>query len=469
MPHDILVIDDEADIRMLLCGILEDEGYRPREAAHADGAFAALAQREPHLVVLDIWLQGSRLDGLQILEEVVQRYPTLPVVMISGHGTIETAVSALKKGAYDFVEKPFKTDRLLLTLNRAIEAGRLKKENDALRRQADSAYETELIGTSNLLVQLRSQIEKVAPTGSRVLISGPPGSGKEVAARQLHKLSKRAGGPFVALNCAGLHPDRLEEELFGRDGPVGEDHSRKIGVLERADGGTLLLDEVADMPLATQGKIVRTLQDQTFTRVGGTARLSVDVRVIASTNRDLQQEIADGNFREDLFYRLAVVPIRVPALAERREDIPELASHLMTRAAAQQGLPQRRLRDDALAALQTYAWPGNVRQLRNVMDWLLIMASGAPDEPIGPNLLPPEVTSGAPSVGNWDKASEIMTLPLRDAREVFEREYLLAQVTRFGGNISRTAEFVGMERSALHRKLKSLGVHGNDRAAKPAS
>lgn len=468
MAHDILVVDDEADIRMLLCGILEDEGYRPREAAHADAALAQLASREPNLVVLDIWLQGSRLDGLELLEEIRQRFPTLPVVMISGHGTIETAVSAIKKGAYDFVEKPFKTDRLLLTIDRAIEAGRLKRENEALRRQADSAFETEIIGGSVSMQQLRTQIEKVAPTGSRVLISGPPGSGKEVVARGLHRMSKRSGGPFVALNCAGLHPDRLDEELFGRENG-GEDGPRKVGVLERADGGTLLLDEVADMPMATQGKIVRTLQDQSFARLGGTSRLTVDVRVIASTNRDLQEEIQEGRFREDLFYRLAVVPIRVPALSERREDIPELSDHLMERASRQQGLPARSLREDALAALQTYGWPGNVRQLRNVMDWLLIMASGDPSEPIGPTLLPPEVTSSAPQVGGWDKAGEIMTLPLREAREVFEREYLLAQVTRFGGNISRTAEFVGMERSALHRKLKTLGVHGGDKSAKPSS
>ncbi|WP_029008154.1 sigma-54-dependent transcriptional regulator [Azospirillum halopraeferens] len=460
MAHDILIVDDEADIRMLIAGILSDEGMKTREAANSDQAFAQVATRRPNLVVLDIWLQGSKLDGLQILERLIHDHPNLPVIMISGHGTIETAVGAIKMGAYDFIEKPFKADRLLLMVDRAIEAARLKRENQELKLRAGG--DVDLIGRSPAIIHVRQAIDKVAPTGSRVLVSGPAGAGKEVVARLIHARSRRAGGPFVGLNCATMRPDRLEMELFGTESGV-DGAGRKTGTFEQAHTGTLLLDEVADMPLETQGKIVRALQEQTFERVGGGQRVEVDVRVIATSNRDLQAEIEQGRFRQDLFYRLAVVPIRVPSLAERREDIPLLARHFMQRSAEAAGLPVREFGEDAMAALQAYDWPGNVRQLRNVVDWLLIMAQGDPREPIRADMLPPEIGAITPTVLKWDKGGEIMGLPLREAREVFEREYLLAQVTRFGGNISRTAAFVGMERSALHRKLKSLGVHGNDK------
>lgn len=460
MAHDILIVDDESDIRMLIAGILNDEGMKTREAADADQALAAVAARRPSLVILDIWLQGSRLDGLQILDELKRDHPDVPIVMISGHGTIETAVAAIKKGAYDFIEKPFKADRLLLLVERAIEAARLRRENRELKLRAGA--ETDLIGKSLPVNQLRHGVEKVAPTGSRVLISGPPGSGKEVVARMIHARSRRADGPFVALNCATMRPDRLEIELFGTEHAL-DGGGRKVGTFEQAHGGTLFLDEVADMPLETQGKIVRVLQEQTFERVGGSARVEVDVRVIASTNRDLTLEIELGRFRQDLYYRLAVVPLKVPPLRERREDIPLLARHFMQRTAESAGLPQRSFGEDAMAALQAYDWPGNVRQLRNVVEWLLIMVAGDPHEPVRADMLPPEIGAITPTVLKWEKGGEIMGLPLREAREVFEREYLLAQVTRFGGNISRTAAFVGMERSALHRKLKSLGVHGTDK------
>jgi two-component system nitrogen regulation response regulator NtrX len=463
MAHDILIVDDEADIRMLIAGILRDEGYATREAADSEEALAAIHTRQPTLVILDIWLQNSQLDGIEILHRMRTDMPSVPVVMISGHGTIETAVEAIKIGAYDFIEKPFKSDRLLLVVARAIEAAQLRRENAELRLRAGG--ELDLVGASPAINQLRQQIERVAPTGSRVLVTGAPGSGKEVVGRLLHARSRRADGPFVAINCATMHPDRLEIELFGAEGDNGGT-PRKIGTFERAHGGTLFLDEVADMPLETQGKIVRALQEQTFERVGGSRRVEVDVRVIASSNRDLSAEIAAGRFREDLFYRLNVVPIRVPPLRERREDIPLLARHFMQRGAEAARIQPREFGEDSLAALQAYTWPGNVRQLRNVIDWLLIMAPGDTDEPVRADMLPNEITAIAPSVVKWDKASEIMTLPLRDAREVFEREYLLAQVTRFGGNISRTASFVGMERSALHRKLKSLGVFGGERALK---
>jgi two-component system nitrogen regulation response regulator NtrX len=383
--------------------------------------------------------------------------------MISGHGTIESAVEAIKIGAYDFIEKPFKSDRLLLVVARAIEAAHLRRENAELRLRAGG--ELDLVGASPAINQLRQQIERVAPTGSRVLITGAPGAGKEVVGRLLHARSRRAAGPFVAVNCATMRPDSLEIELFGCEGGNGLG-PRKIGTFERAHGGTLFLDEVADMPIETQGKIVRALQEQTFERVGGSRRVEVDVRVVASSNRELAAEIAASRFREDLFYRLNVVPIRVPPLRERREDIPLLARHFMARGAEAARIQARGFGEDSLAALQAYSWPGNVRQLRNVIDWLLIMAPGDTTEPVRADMLPNEITAIAPSVVKWDKGSEIMSLPLRDAREVFEREYLLAQVTRFGGNISRTAAFVGMERSALHRKLKSLGVFGNERPLK---
>jgi two-component system nitrogen regulation response regulator NtrX len=453
MAHDILIVDDEADIRSLISGILEDEGYGTREAADSDAAFREMKARLPTLLILDIWIQGSKLDGLEILEAVKRDYPSLPVVMISGHGTIETAVSAIKKGAYDFIEKPFKSDRLLLIVERAIEAARLKRENEELRLRAGN--ETELVG-------VRQAIDKVAPTGSRVLITGPAGVGKELVARMLHARSRRSEGPFVVLNSATMRPEHVEIELFGSE-HAADGGPRKIGTFELAHNGTLFLDEVADMPLETQGKIVRVLQEQTFERVGGGTRVQVDVRVVASTNRNLNEEMVAGRFREDLFYRLNVVPIAVPALRERREDIPVLVEHFMARAAESAGLPRREIGIDAMAALQSYDWPGNVRQLRNVIDWLLIMAPGQPGDPIRADMLPPEIGAITPAVLKWDKGGEIMGLPLREAREVFEREYLLAQVTRFGGNISRTASFVGMERSALHRKLKMLGVQNNDR------
>src|ERR1700730_15643938 len=460
MAHDILIVDDEADIRMLMAGVLKDEGYATREAADSTETLAELRARQPTLVPLDIWLQNSELDGIEILRQLRTEMPSVPVVMISGHGTIETAVEAIKIGAYHVIDTPFKADRLLLVIARAIEAALLRRENAELKLRAGG--ELDLVGASSAVNQLRQQIERVAPTGSRVLVTGAPGSGKEVVGRLLHARSRRAEGPFVPVNCATMRPDRLEIQPFG--GAASHDGvPRKVGTCERAHGGTLFLDEVADMPLETQGKIVRALQEQTFERVGGSSRVEVDVRGVASSNRELGGEISAGRFREDLFYRLSVVPIRLPPLRDRREDIPLMARHFMARASEAARLTPREFGEDAMAALQAYTWPGNVRQLRNVIDWLLIMAPGDAREPLRADMLPNEITAIAPTVVKWDKGSEIMTLPLRDAREVFEREYLIAQVTRFGGNISRTAAFVGMERSALHRKLKSLGVFGNDR------
>ena len=462
MAHDILIVDDETDIRRLIAGVLEDEGYGAREAADGRSALEALKARRPSLVVLDVWLQNSELDGLDLLAIMKREHPMVPVVMISGHGTIETAVSAIKLGAYDFVEKPFKADRLLLVVGRAVEAARLKRENEELRLRA--GVEAELIGASSIVAHMRQAIDRVAPTNSRVLVTGPAGAGKEVVARLIHVRSRRSAGAFVALSCATTRPERLEIELFGCEpGIEGPGSFGKIGTFEQAHGGTLLLDEVADTPIETQGKIVRALQEQSFERVGGNTRVQVDVRVIASTNRDLSSLMATGRFREDLFYRLNVVPVRVPALKERRDDIPLLVHHFMQRMANSSGLPPRAVSEDAMVALQTYDWPGNVRQLRNAVERLVIMAPGDPSEPIRGDMLPPDIGAIAPMTPQSQNGLEIMSMPLREAREAFERQYLEAQITRFGGNISRTAVFVGMERSALHRKLKSLGLAASDR------
>jgi two-component system nitrogen regulation response regulator NtrX len=461
LARDILIVDDEVDIRESLSGILADEGYAPRAVADSGAALAALDAHGPALVVLDIWLENSELDGLELLEQIRSRYPLLPVIMISGHGNIETAVNAIKQGAYDFIEKPFTADRLLLIVSRAIEAARLRRENEELRLRF--GQESDLVGGTPAINTMRAAIEKVAPTGSRVLITGPAGSGKEVAARLLHNRSRRAHGPFVVMNAARMAPDTIELELFGAEaGATGPDSPRKVGIFEQAHQGTLFIDEAADMPMETQGRILRVLQEQTFTRLGGREQVRVDVRVISGSSRDLSDEIAEGRFREDLYHRLAVVPIRVPALSERREDIPVLARYFMDRMAQSTGLPARLIAEDAMAVLQAKDWPGNVRELRNMIERLLIMAPGGPETPIQAETMPPEIrTNGVSSLRQADNG-EVMAMSLREAREVFEREYLMAQINRFGGNISRTASFVGMERSALHRKLKALGVSGGN-------
>ncbi len=454
MASDILIVDDEVDIRELVAGILGDEGHGTRTAADADTALREIASRRPSLVFLDIWLQGSRLDGLALLDEIKSDHADLPVVMISGHGNIETAVSAIKRGAYDYIEKPFKADRLVLIAERALEASKLRREVKVLRERTGDA--SRLLGSSAAMNHLRSMIEKIAPTNSRIMISGASGTGKELVARTIHELSQRKDGPFVVLNAATITPERMEHELFGTE-PLNGD-ARKVGALEEAHGGTLYLDEVGDMPRETQNKILRVLVDQTFQRVGGTNRVTVDVRIISSTGRDLEREIGEGAFREDLFHRLAVVPLRVPALAERREDIPLLVRHFVEQISRSTGLPLRKIGDDAMAVLQAHDWPGNIRQLRNNVERLMILARGDESETITAEFLPAEIGEMLPTTPGRAGGEHLMSLPLRDAREIFEREYLTAQVNRFGGNISRTAEFVGMERSALHRKLKSLGV-----------
>jgi two-component system nitrogen regulation response regulator NtrX len=453
MAADILVVDDEADIREIVAGILQDEGHSTRTANDSDSALSAIGARRPSLVFLDIWLQGSRLDGLSLLDEVQKQHPDLPVVMISGHGNIETAVSAIKRGAYDYIEKPFKADRLVLVAARALEAYKLRREVAELRHR--SGESEDLIGASGAMNHLRQTIDRVAPTNSRVMIFGPSGSGKEQVARAIHMRSQRASGPFVVLNAAAITPEGMEAELFGTEPQNGA--ARRVGALEEAHGGTLYLDEIADMPRDTQNKILRVLVDQTFERVGGSTKVKVDVRVLSSTARDLEAGIHEGRFREDLFHRLSVVPLRVPALAERREDIPELINHFMAQLSNSTGLPVRRIGEDAMAVLQAHDWPGNLRQLRNNVERLMILVRADPEAIITADMLPKEIGEILPSTPT-QSGTHIMSLPLREAREVFEREYLTAQINRFSGNISKTAEFVGMERSALHRKLKSLGV-----------
>jgi len=454
MASDILIVDDEADIRELVAGILDDEGFTTRTARDSDSALAEIANRRPNLVFLDIWLQGSKLDGLQLLEQIKRDHADLPVVMISGHGNIETAVAAIKRGAYDFIEKPFKSDRLILVATRALETSRLKREVKELKQLAPTA--SVMTGRSACMNQLRQTIDRAAKANSRILIVGPSGAGKELAARTLHNMSGRAEGPFVVINAAAITPERMEIELFGVE-PNGE-HARKTGALEEAHGGTLFIDEIGDMPRETQNKILRVLVEQTFQRQGGTAKVSVDVRIISSTARNLEDEIAAGRFREDLYHRLSVVPIRVPPLSERREDIPELIDYFMDQISSATGLPKRQIGQDAMAVLQSHVWPGNVRQLRNNVERVMILAGGGPEVIITADMLPQDVGSMVPAMPTSSNGEHIMGLPLREAREVFERDYLMAQISRFSGNISRTAEFVGMERSALHRKLKALGV-----------
>ncbi len=452
MALDILVVDDERDIRELVAGVLEDEGYDTRDAGDSDSALEAIAARRPSLVLLDVWLQGSRLDGLELLDEIKRRDPSIPVLVISGHGNLDTAVAAIRRGASDFIEKPFEAERLLLMVARATETERLRREVASLR--ATVGRETDLTGNSGSINGVRATLKRVAATGSRVLIMGSAGVGKEVAARLLHGWSLRTDAPFIIVSAARMTPERVDEELFGVE-EAGD--LVRPGLFEQAHGGTLFLDEIADMPITTQARILRALTDQSFTRVGGTRVVKVDVRVVSATARDLVFEIAEGRFREDLYYRLNVVPVTIPPLSDRREDIPALVQHFIAHYASERRVPTPEIAPDAMVALQSYDWPGNVRQLRNVVERTIILAPGDRIGRIDLDLLPAEVLGDQGDMGSAGSTA-IMGSPLREARETFEREYLRVQIRRFSGNISRTASFIGMERSALHRKLKLLGI-----------
>lgn len=453
---DILIVDDERDIRELVADILKDEGFATRTAANSDEAVAALNEAEPSLMILDIWLKDSRMDGIDILKLVKRNNPDVPVIIISGHGNIEIAVAAIRQGAYDFIEKPFNIDQLMVVINRAVETNRLRRENASLKR--GDSRRIEMLGISAPFRRLRENLDKVAKSNGRVMLTGEPGSGKELAARYIHANSARANAPFVTVPCAAIEPERMEEVLFGRE---SSERGIEPGLLEQAHGGVIYFDEVGDMPVGTQSKILRVLTEQQFVRAGGTDRVRVDLRVVSSTNRDLPSEIAGGRFRQELFDRLNVVPLAIPSLVERREDLPVLAAHFVESFHQTQGLSLRELPDETIAALQSMSWPGNIRQLRNVIERVLILAEGS--GPIQPGELEPQ-GAGSSQSDALSLGPQITAMALREARELFEREYLIAQINRFGGNISRTAQFVGMERSALHRKLKSLGVVGGLRA-----
>jgi len=459
MALDILIVDDEDDIRDLVAGILEDEGFETRQAHDADSALNEIARRRPSLVFLDIWMQASRLDGLQLLDVFQSQHPDMPVVMISGHGNVETAVSAIRRGAYDYIEKPFKVDRLLLITQRAMESAKLKNEVADLRERSNK--NVELVGSSPALQQVRGVIEKSAPTNSRIFISGASGTGKGLAARLIHQRSPRADGPFVEINCSLYSPEEAHVVLFGRETREKAGTLRtEVGALEKAHGGTLYLSEVTTLPAAAQQTLLRTLVESKFNRVGGAVAVPVDVRIIASSSQNVAQQIETGQFRSDLFHRLSIVPLHISALKERREDIPPLVEVFIEQVCRLHNLRSLSVGGDAVAVLQAQDWPGNARQLRNSIERLLILVKDQTpaDGVITAALLPSDIGEVLPTVGDTDASAHLMSLPLRDAREVFERQYLLAQIERFGGNISKTAEFVGMERSALHRKIKSLGL-----------
>ncbi len=460
MTYNVLVVDDEADIRNLICDVLQDEEYETRTASSDLEALAMLDERVPTVLVLDIWLQGSELDGLGILEIIKKKYPYLPVVIISGHGNIETAVNAIKMGAYDYVEKPFTEDKLLIVIKRACEVAKLQKENSELRM-----YSTEvnrLIGSSNSMIQLKQSILKVAPTSSRVLITGPNGSGKKLVAKLIHEKSKRKNQPFIVFSAAGMSEEKAHLELFGEESRDVFSQPRKVGVLELAHMGTLFIDEVADLPLNVQSKILNFLQNQSFARNGGKNMVKLDVRIISSTGKNLKHEIEISRFREDLLYRLNVIQIEIPPLTERKEDIQTLVEFFINYFHEYSGFPLQKLSSDAILALQNYSWPGNIRQLRNVIEWLLIMKNQDGDKLISANMLPPEIldkeTAEIKTPESTTNNIDMIELPLREAREMFEKQYLSAQLVRFDHNITKMSNAIGMERSALHRKLKMLEI-----------
>ena len=468
MALDVLVIDDEVDIRDLISEILKDEGFTPQVAANSAQAFEQIDKKVPSAIILDVWLQDSELDGLGIFEIVKERYPTLPVIVISGHGTIETAVLAIKMGAYDYLEKPFTHEKLVVMLKRACESARLKRENQDLKMRVID--KTDLVGSSPVISKLKSDISKVAPTSGRVMITGPAGSGKELTARLIHKKSKRSNGPFIVFSPTGLTTEKIQQELFGE--PEKQDSSgaftKRLSVLEAANHGTLYIDEATDLPISVQAKLLRFLQDQSFERIGSNLSVKLDLLLITSTTINIHIIVLLGKFCLDLYYSLNVLPIDVSSLDERREDIPLLACYFVKQLAKYSGLKERELSEDTIASLQAYDWPGNIRQLRNVVEWTLIMNPINSDESpvIRPDMLPSEILNNGVTIARPDTNIDMISMPLREAREVFERQYLSAQMSRFNNNISKTSTFVGMERSALHRKLKLLNIHTSHSKAK---
>jgi two-component system, NtrC family, nitrogen regulation response regulator NtrX len=444
--NSILVVDDEAEIRKSLRGVLEDEGFKVSVADSGEACLEAVRSRSFDVVLLDIWLRG--MDGLQTLEKLREVENAPEAIMISGHGTIETAVRATKLGAFDFVEKPLSVERILILIKNAIEAKRLRDENREYRKQL--LAKSVIVGESIPMKALRQQIGLMAPTNGRVLIYGESGTGKELVARAIHAQSLRKDKLFLELNCAAIPEDFIEAELFGyRRGALPGAAAEKIGIFEKSDGGTLFLDEVGDMSLKTQAKVLRTLDEQRFTPIGADEPITVDVRLIAATNKNLEEEIATGNFREDLFYRLNVIPFYVPPLRERTEDIPILARHFLKEFASTYGRRTREITDDAIGTLMRYSWPGNVRELRNVIERLVIMNPGVSrlDRKHLPPLVYREGTRKAPEYTS-----------LHQARSAYERDYILKKLDENHGNVSRTAEALGLERSHMYRKMRTLGI-----------
>ena len=449
---DILIVDDEKDIRELVSDILIDEGYSTRLAGNSAECLSQVSKNVPSLLILDIWLKDSKMDGIDILKKVKIEHPNMPVVIISGHGNIEIAVSAIKQGAYDFIEKPFNIEQLLVVVRRAMETSSLRRENKELKQK--DTIDFQLIGKSNVFRNFLSSLEKVSKTNSRVLISGAPGSGKEVASRFIHANSKQSSGHFIDINCSTSDENNLEHMLFGSE---NRDGSPIIGALEKANGGTIFLDEVSELSLDLQGKLLKVLVDNSISRAGSHRKIDLDLRFISATTSDLSERIKQKKFRLDLFHRLSVVPIECPNLNERIDDIPILARHFAEELSSKNGLIFREFSEEAITCLQGMSWPGNIRQLKNLIERVLIL--GDPSEKISSDEL---ISSEIKSQENNNKSNlishQLSNLSLREAREIFERDYLSLQINRFGGNISKTASFIEMERSALHRKLKSLGI-----------
>src|SRR5437868_14344190 len=446
--HNILIVDDEPGIRQSLKGVLEDEGYKASVAESGEACIESLRKRPFDVVLLDVWLPG--MDGLETLEKVREIENAPEVIMISGHGTIETAVRATKLGAYDFLEKPLSIDKTLILIKNAIESKKLRRENVDLKKQLHP--KSTIVGDSIPTKALRQQIALMAPTNGRVLIYGESGTGKELVARAIHNQSLRRDNVFTEVNCAAIPEDFIEPELFGyRNSAVSGDSAEKIGTFERADGGTLFLDEIADMSLKTQSKVLRTLDEQRFTPVGAAEASTVDVRVIASTNKNLEDEIASGNFREDLFYRLNVIPFYVPPLRDRLEDVPLLVKHFLREFSSRYSRRTREITDDATEALMKYSWPGNVRELRNMIERIVIMHPGATK--LERKHLPPLVYRDGSRRSATPEFSS-----LQQARAAYERDYILKKLDESKGNISRAAEILGLERSHLYRKMKALGI-----------
>jgi two-component system nitrogen regulation response regulator NtrX len=451
--NDILIVDDEKDIRDLIAEILKDEGFKVRVAGNSEDCLKEIDSKPPAVLLLDIWLKDSEMDGIDILKATKKNHPDIPILIISGHGNIEIAVAAIKQGAYDFVEKPFNTDQLLVVVKRAFEKSKLLQENLLLRKGGiDKEF---LVGQSAVFKSMQSQLEKVSSSNARVMLSGGAGSGKEVAARIIHNNSTRSSAPFIIINCSNSGSESFDEILFGVE---KDDKVFLQGLLEKAKGGTVLFDEISELPIVIQKQLLNCLNNESFERKNGKSKVKIDFRVISSTNKNLSPLIENNKFSNELYHRLNVIPIRMPSLEDRREDIPLLINHFVSQFHVEQGLPVREISEDALAFLQTMQWPGNIRQLRNLIERVLIL--GVDKDSIKVAEFVSKEEKVTEKIGlNMDP--NLASLPLRDAREHFERDYLLLQINRFGGNISKTASFVGMERSALHRKLKSLNIVTN--------